>query len=411
MCTNILLNAPLAPGDGDRRLFASARVMELPGFPTSAIYHIPRRQTFPWVKPPLANYHRWENRYGFVAIGKPMPEFRLVPVLADGLNEAGLSCACLWQTGITYPYTDAPTDATLYYSDFVAWALGSFAEVEEIEEALAQGRVQVVGLPPGSINPVDLSLHFIAIDKTGASLVVEFVGGQMQLYGSAYHRRHQEGLAKYANGALTNSPGYDWQCTNLQLYSNLTPVGAETSAHKTYPMVGSGLVGLPGDSTPPARFVRAVMMQFSVGMLPGSGEGWLPAPWHAALPGRPHGYADSVQALVNMALQAVQVVMAIPYGTLLTQGKASGGGGGAGTTALRVGDWSDWTVVRDHTNRALYYVSGFNNIPQAIDLASLEFESAKVPNNFPNYPSIALLPPPPELAWYQDATKTFRQPN
>ncbi|WP_266168509.1 linear amide C-N hydrolase [Dyella subtropica] len=408
MCTNILLNAPVTPGKEEPRLHVSARVMELPGYPTSMIYQVPRGQQFPLAPPPLRNPLIWKNTYGFVGIAKTRPEFDVFPIFADGLNEEGMSCGALWLAGAVYPKDEAGAAINLFYSDFVAWVLGNFASVIELEAALDLGRIHVVNPLPSKDDPLYLPLHFIAIDKTGASLVVEFIDGIMRKYGPSYDSAHKNGLGASANGVLTNGPGYDWQRTNLEIYSNLTPTGTKTSTSSVYPFVGSGLVGMPGDSTPPARFVRGAMIQHSLSMLEKNGDGWLPAPWHHTLPGRAHGYADSVQALVNIALQAVQVVMATPYGTLLTPSSAKGAG--ATKETLHVGDYSDWTVVRDHTHGVLYYVSAFNNIPQSIDLAALDFANDGDAQHFPHFPSIALLPPPPELGWHQDATKSFTPP-
>jgi choloylglycine hydrolase len=73
-----------------------------------------------------------------------------------------------------------------------------------------------------------------------------------------------KGLKIYDNplGVVTNSPTFDWHMTNLRNYINLSatnvpPVdmGGITLAQLGQ---GSGLRGLPGDFTPPSRFVRAV---------------------------------------------------------------------------------------------------------------------------------------------------------
>ncbi len=63
-------------------------------------------------------------------------------------------------------------------------------------------------------------------------------------------------------GVITNSPPFDWHIANLHNYINLTAfnapplklAGVEFSQFGQ----GSGLLGLPGDGTPPSRFVRAV---------------------------------------------------------------------------------------------------------------------------------------------------------
>ncbi|MEL7117539.1 MAG: linear amide C-N hydrolase [Pseudomonadota bacterium] len=63
-------------------------------------------------------------------------------------------------------------------------------------------------------------------------------------------------------GVMTNAPTYDWHLTNLRNYVNLSPVAVapvELSAEDLKPLgVGSGMIGLPGDFTPPSRFVRAI---------------------------------------------------------------------------------------------------------------------------------------------------------
>jgi choloylglycine hydrolase len=63
-------------------------------------------------------------------------------------------------------------------------------------------------------------------------------------------------------GIITNAPSYDWHETNLRNYINLSPValpGKKIEDLNFKPLGGgSGMIGLPGDFTPPSRFVRAV---------------------------------------------------------------------------------------------------------------------------------------------------------
>jgi hypothetical protein len=73
-----------------------------------------------------------------------------------------------------------------------------------------------------------------------------------------------KGLKIYDNplGVVTNAPTFDWHMTNLRNYINLsaTNVPAVDMGGITLAQFGqgSGLRGLPGDFTPPSRFVRAV---------------------------------------------------------------------------------------------------------------------------------------------------------
>jgi choloylglycine hydrolase len=157
-----------------------------------------------------------------------------------------------------------------------------------------------------------------------------------------------------------------------------------------------------------SRFVKAATLRKGFSLLPQDGTGWLPAPdgipaSKLATPGTTSavatpGFAGSVQTIVNVAMQLVQVVQATPYGTLLEQGSQA--------SQPQVGDWTMWSLVRDHTNRVLYYTTAFNGIMRAIDLTRLDFGAAAT---FPAFPTIALLPSP-GLAWYEDATSQLAPP-
>ena len=62
---------------------------------------------------------------------------------------------------------------------------------------------------------------------------------------------------------MTNAPTYDWHMTNLSNYVNLSANDIDQTkvGGVTVPAfgAGTGLLGLPGDFTPPSRFVRAVV--------------------------------------------------------------------------------------------------------------------------------------------------------
>ena len=62
---------------------------------------------------------------------------------------------------------------------------------------------------------------------------------------------------------MTNAPTYDWHMTNLSNYINLSAkdIDQVKVGGVTVPAfgAGTGLLGLPGDFTPPSRFVRAVV--------------------------------------------------------------------------------------------------------------------------------------------------------
>ncbi len=98
-------------------------------------------------------------------------------------------------------------------------------------------------------------VHFKVQDASGGSIVIEYTGGKLNVYENPL-------------GVFTNSPAFDWHMTNLRNYLNfslsnappvkLGPVTLEPLGQ------GSGMLGMPGDFTPPSRFVRAVAFTQSV---------------------------------------------------------------------------------------------------------------------------------------------------
>jgi len=92
-------------------------------------------------------------------------------------------------------------------------------------------------------------------DASGKSIVIEYVGGKLHVYDNPL-------------GVVTNSPSFDWHMTNLRNYvnfsmTNLAPVKLGSLSLQPFGQ-GSGMLGLPGDFTPPSRFVRAVAFSQSV---------------------------------------------------------------------------------------------------------------------------------------------------
>jgi choloylglycine hydrolase len=94
-------------------------------------------------------------------------------------------------------------------------------------------------------------------DRSGKALVIEPLDRSLKIYDNPL-------------GVLTNSPTFDWHMTNLRNYVNLTATNVPPLDLGGIKLAqfgqGSGMRGLPGDFTPPSRFVRAVA--FSQSALP-----------------------------------------------------------------------------------------------------------------------------------------------
>ena len=87
------------------------------------------------------------------------------------------------------------------------------------------------------------------IDKSGKAIVVEYLKGELTIFDNPLR-------------VMTNSPNFDWHMTNLRNYINLSAVALPTMKIEDLDFApigaGSGFLGIPGDYTPPSRFVRAV---------------------------------------------------------------------------------------------------------------------------------------------------------
>jgi len=92
-------------------------------------------------------------------------------------------------------------------------------------------------------------------DASGKSIVIEYVNGKLNI--------HDNPL-----GVMTNSPTFDWHMTNLRNYVNFSLVNVPPVQLGSVTLTGfgqgTGMLGLPGDFTPPSRFVRAVAFSQSV---------------------------------------------------------------------------------------------------------------------------------------------------
>jgi choloylglycine hydrolase len=229
-------------------------------------------------------------------------------------------------------YDSAKTGQSLSVGDFMRWLLSSFKTVAEVRANLDQ--VCVVNVEDARFGGAALPFHWKIADESGASIIVEIVdGGKIKIYEAVL-------------GVITNSPDYDWHITNLRNYLGLgvEPKAAITlSGVKLSPLGGgTGLLGMPGDFTPPSRFVRAVAFTASVRPLRTAED----------------AVFESFRLLDNFN---------IPIGvTANRQSIASDI-----TSATQV------TTASDLKNRVLYFHTMDNRQIQKIDLGEIDFTKVK----------------------------------
>lgn len=209
----------------------------------SRLVVVPRGHEFKSVAPDGAAGLSWNAIYGAVGLDAVEKDF-----LIDGMNEKGLSVNVFYHPGYAeYPdYDPAHAAQTLGCLEVAEFLLTTTASVEEARKAIAGVKVIGVVEPAIGIAP---PIHLIVTEPSGKAVVIEFAKGEVQIYDAPL-------------GVITNAPTYDWHMTNLRNYINLSPVGLPTKNIEDLNFAplggGSGMIGLPGDFTPPSRFVRAV---------------------------------------------------------------------------------------------------------------------------------------------------------
>ncbi len=248
MCTNFKVKAAQ---DGS---IVVGRSMEFPlGIPT-ALSVLPSDYAGTASAPPGGKAMTWSATHGAVGMcGFGRPQW-----LTDGMNTAGLSAHFLYMPGGFCTYADFVGDGKdLGELDVIPFVLSTCASISEVKAAMAGLRVFGVDPGMGFAPPCHILVH----DKD-ASLAIEF---------------HADGLHLVDNPTSvgTNAPYLDWHLTNL---SNYVGLSAETPAPQKVGELmakalgqGQGLMGLPGDYTPPARFIRAAV-QISLSDQPKDGH-------------------------------------------------------------------------------------------------------------------------------------------
>jgi choloylglycine hydrolase len=241
-CTGIRLIA----ADGT---VVHARTLEFAIDLQSEVMMIPRGYARSGTTPDGKEGLKWKSKYASVGLNGAG-----LPVLFDGLNEKGLAAGTFYFPGSAgyMPYSPAVADKSIAQWEVGSWILENFASVAEVKANIGAIVVPAVVFSGWGFAP---EAHYIVHDASGSSIVIEYVGGKLNVYDAPL-------------GVVTNSPAFDWHMTNLRNYvnysmTNVAPVKLGPITLEPFGQ-GSGMLGLPGDFTPPSRFVRAVAFSQSV---------------------------------------------------------------------------------------------------------------------------------------------------
>lgn len=175
------------------------------------------------------------------------------PVMVDGINEMGVMGGLLNYPG--YAAYDVVRDSrhmNIHPGFLTGYLLSQCASVEEAASILPS-----LNLTGEKIFGYEMTVHYIFSDRTGETIIIEPDKNGLQIHRNTI-------------GVMTNSPGYQWQQTNLCNYasvSNLLDASRDYIDVKLRGIAVSsgGGFGLPGDYSSPSRFVRmAVLKHYAI---------------------------------------------------------------------------------------------------------------------------------------------------
>lgn len=269
---------------------------------------------------------KWNAKYG-VAGTSGMGTL----IMGDAVNETGLTVGTFYLPGYTepQPYIADKAAISLSPTDVTLFLASQFSTIAEIREGLPKVRVVPVKDPIiGIVQPV----HYVVTEAGGDAVVIQYIEGELTIFDAPL-------------GVVTNAPNYDWHIDNLNNYLNLSAIAlpaVELGGQSFAPLgAGSGMIGLPGDFTPPSRFVRAVAFTQTA---------------------RPtEGGFDTVRETFRI-LDNFNIPIA-----------AAEGAAGSDDLSTLIYSATQWTVATDITNMRMYYHTQWNRDVRMVDLNKIDF--------------------------------------
>ena len=317
------------------------RSMEF-GYPfNSKVLVVPRGTDFTGTAPGGKPGKKWTAKYGFVGLNADIAP----TLLADGQNEKGLALGMLYLPGFAQ-YLDpeaAPADKSIGSWEVLSYLLANCSSVDEAVAAL-QNDVYVAQQEFVPFKEV-LAVHYWIGDNTGKVVIAEYVGGKLKIHDAPL-------------GTLTNSPPYDWQTINVGNYVDISPVNVPLRQLGKFTSVnygqGSGAIGLPGDMSPPSRFIRAALFS------------------HWATPGA------TASDTVNLGFHVLNTFDifngAIQSNTADQTPNTKGFLTSSGQPKLVNTDTTEWAVSHDRTNLKTYIRTYGGLKIQMVDLKAIDFD-------------------------------------
>lgn len=303
------------------------RTLEFAKNLNSDVIVVPRHYSLQASSPNDQPAMAWKSKYA--AVGTNAEN---TPIIVDGLNEKGLAVGSFYFPNMA-GYQNVSGDEvakSLSSIDLGIWLLTNFATVDEVKEGITQIKVSKAQFAPWKMT---LPLHYIVTEPSGKSIVIEYINGEMHLYDNPL-------------GVMTNAPSFDWHLMNLRNYINLRKNDVDELSIGNLKLEktgsGSGMLGLPGDFTPPSRFVRIAFFTANA---------------------RPVANAkDAVDSLFHLLNN-----FDLPYGSIeqVTPGQS-------------FYDLTQWTSVNDLAHQRFFFKSHNNQTIQMVDLNQLDLDAKEI---------------------------------
>ena len=300
----------------------TARTIEWAAEPLNMMYVVvPRGQKQrSWLPDGTLHGKNFNAEYGYVGIAVENDEF-----IMEGINEAGLAAGLFYfpDYGEYMPYKEEDKSMCVSDMQFVAWVLSTCSTIDEMIALMPT--IRVIGIDPRAS-----TVHWRVTESSGRQVVIEIVNQQVRV--------HENPL-----GVLTNSPEFTWHLTNLNNYVNLASGSIHQREIGSLDLKafggGSGLHGLPGDMTPPSRFVRAAFFQSTAPRLDNPEQTVVQA-FHLL---------NNFDIPVGIQFTDMDLVPDMPSATQIT-------------------------IATDLQNRRLYYRTMYNSTIRSIDLHMIDFD-------------------------------------
>ena len=319
-CTDFKLTAK----DGTRLI---TRSMDFGQDLQSNLRSSPRGRLFTTTTPNKKPGLTWTSTYGYIYV-----DGFNIDASFDGMNEAGLTFEYLYLPGETQ-YQKIPSGKeaqAIPYFLFGDWVMGNFKTIDDLKEALTHIYVSTAVIP--QLGNAVLPAHASIYDASGKGIVVEFYNDKINVYDNM--------------GVMTNSPKYDWHVSNLRNYINLSannpsPVTKDGIIY-TGTGQGSGAIGLPGDASPPSRFVKIAFMIANVYAVQNA-----------------HDLVNLATHIINNVDLPAGVIRAVDNGTTVT-------------------DTTQWVVFKDVTHKVFYYRTYNDLTLRSVDMEKIDFSKNAV---------------------------------